>query len=67
MCTASVDTIAQNLVGSAKPAIMERISKEGISYSNVLHLPSGQYILRVVVRDNLNGKLGSVVVPYSVE
>ena len=64
---APVDKIAQNLKGTPKPASMERISKEGISYSNVLHLPSGQYILRFVVRDNLNGKLGSIVVPYSVE
>jgi hypothetical protein len=64
---ASVDTVAQNLEGIPKPENMERMTREGVRYSNVLHLPSGQYVLHFVIRDNLNGRIGSVVVPYSVD
>jgi VWFA-related protein len=64
---ASVDTVAQNLEGTPKPESMERMTREGVTYSNVLHLPSGPYLLHFVIRDNLNGRIGSVVVPYSVD
>jgi hypothetical protein len=64
---APVDKVAQNLEGTPKPETIERIRKEGFSYNNLLRLPSGQYVLHFVVRDNLSGKIGSVVVPYTVD
>jgi hypothetical protein len=64
---APVDKLSETFEGTLKPETMDRLRKEGISYKNVLHLPAGQFTLRFVLRDNLNGKLGSIVLPYRVD
>lgn len=64
---APVDKLSEIFEGAMMPETMDRVRKDGISYKNVLHLPAGKFTLRFVVHDNLNGKLGSLVVPYSVE
>jgi len=61
-----VDKLAQTIEGNAKPDSAASILKAGASYSNVLRVPAGEYTLRFIVRDNLNGRTGSVVVPYTV-
>ena len=73
VCTAGtprgtpVDQISQTVGGAVKPEVVARITKEGILYRNVLHVPRGSVMLRFVVRDNLNGRTGSVVVPLVVD
>jgi hypothetical protein len=36
-------------------------------YNNYLELPSGQYTVRFLMRDNLSGKIGSVSAPLTVD
>jgi VWFA-related protein len=43
------------------------IQQAGISYKNALDLPSGEYMVRVVVRDNNTGRLGSISTLLKVE
>ncbi len=48
-------------------AAVEVIQKQGISYKNVLELPTGIYSVRFVIRDNLSGRMGSVSTIRKVE
>jgi len=56
----------QTIKGSIPPAALPKIKAEGIFYKNALELPSGDYQVRFVVRDNLSGKIGSVSLPLRV-
>ncbi len=73
VCTArtakgtAVDQISQTVGGVLKPEVAARIAKEGILYKNVLRVPAGSLRLHFVVRDNLDGRTGSVVVPLVME
>jgi len=42
------------------------LKADGVIYNNALSLAPGDYQVRFVVRDNLNGKIGSVFVPLTV-
>jgi hypothetical protein len=73
VCTASTpkgtfaDQIAQTVGGALKPEVIAQITQQGVLYRNVLHVPRGSLMLHFVVRDNLDGRTGSVVVPLLVE
>jgi VWFA-related protein len=62
-----VDKFSKTVEGTPKPQTAESILKHGVSYSDSLHVPAGDFTLRFVVRDNLNGRIGSVVVPFAVK
>jgi len=62
-----VDKFSKTVEGTPKPQTAESIMKHGVSYSDSLHVPAGDFTLRFVVRDNLNGRIGSVVVPFRVQ
>jgi hypothetical protein len=47
-------------------AFVAQLQTSGIGYNDTLELPPGQYGLRVVVRDNLTGRVGSVWAPLQV-
>jgi hypothetical protein len=38
----------------------------GIDMKNALELGPGQYAIRIVIRDNVTGKIGSVTAPLTV-
>ena len=44
-----------------------RIQTQGMSYGDSLDLPPGQYSLRVAVRDNIAGRVGSVAAPLEIK
>jgi VWFA-related protein len=46
---------------------VQTVAQQGLNYKGALELPPGQYTLRFVVRDNFNGKLGSVTAPVTVQ
>jgi VWFA-related protein len=46
---------------------LAQLQTSGIGYSDTLELPPGQYGLRVVVRDNITGRVGSVWAPLQVD
>jgi hypothetical protein len=45
---------------------METLRAKGGGFTNSLELSPGQYAVRVVIRDNLTGKVGSVTAPLTV-
>jgi hypothetical protein len=45
----------------------EKIRHHGMQYAESLQLDSGNYTIRVVVRDNLTGTIGSVSAPVEIE
>ena len=47
-------------------AYVAQLQSSGIGYNDTLELPPGQYGLRVVVRDNITGRVGSVWAPLQV-
>ncbi|MGC2322295.1 MAG: VWA domain-containing protein [Terriglobales bacterium] len=49
-----------------KPESLQQIRSSGITYKGALDLPSGQYTVRFVVRDNLSGRMGSLAAPLTV-
>jgi hypothetical protein len=42
------------------------VHSEGIRFTDAMDLAPGQYSVRVVVRDNTTGKIGSVTAPLTV-
>jgi hypothetical protein len=56
---------AINTVGKAINTIVPDGTR-GIDMKNALELGPGNYVVRVVVRDNVTGKIGSVTAPLTV-
>jgi VWFA-related protein len=48
-------TVAKDL----PPEAVATIQKEGITYRNNLELPAGEYLVRIVIRDNNTGRSGA--------
>ncbi len=61
------DSISEHLEAHLKPENVRKIMAEGMSYHSQLLLPPGEYNVRVVVRDNLSGRVGSLLAPVKVE
>ncbi len=59
--------ITQRLDRKLPPAGVTQIQASGITYANTISLPPGQYKVHVAVRDNLTGKIGSVIAPLTVQ
>lgn len=63
----TIGNIGQRLEANLPPDDAKTIQTKGLDYANELTLPPGQYKVHFVVRDNLRGTFGSVVVPLKVE
>ena len=61
-----VGTFAQPLQGAIRPEALAIVKTEGIHHTATMRLPPGQYTVRMVVRDNLSGRIGSVSAPLTV-
>jgi VWFA-related protein len=57
----------QTFQANLKPEGIQLVRNEGITYNNALLLPPGEYAVRFVVRDNVTGRMGSVLAPIKVE
>lgn len=62
-----VAQISQRLDRKLPQPGVDQIENHGLSYANTLTVPPGAYKVAIVVRDNLTGKIGSVVSPLKVE
>jgi VWFA-related protein len=60
------DTVGQTIKGTVPPNGLAKIKADGIFYRNSFDLPPGEYQVQFVVRDNLSGRIGSVIVPLTV-
>jgi VWFA-related protein len=58
---------SQQVTQDLKPEGLAELQARGLTYHNVLQLPPGQYLVRFVVRDDLSGRIGSVLAPLKVE
>ena len=63
----TVGKFDQSLQGNIKPEAMQIIKAQGISYHNLIELAPGRYKVKIVLRDNLTGKIGSVSAPLTVD
>jgi hypothetical protein len=61
-----VKTIGRPVNTSVPDAQMASLRTAGIDMKNTLELGPGNYVVRVVVRDNVTGKIGSVTAPLTV-
>ena len=59
-------SVGQTIKGAAAPENLAKLKADGVLYHNSLDLAPGQYQVRFVVRDNLSGRIGSVIVPLTV-
>jgi VWFA-related protein len=50
-----------------KPDVLATIQQKGISYRGAVELAPGEYNVRIVVRDSLSGRIGSVAAPLKVD
>jgi VWFA-related protein len=55
-----VNAAANTMTGILKPEVYEKVSREGFPCRQTLELRPGKYLLRLGVRDNLNGRIGTV-------
>lgn len=62
----TADTVGQTIKGTLPANALARVKADGIFYKNSLDLAPGEYQVRFVVRDNLSGRIGSVIVPLTV-
>lgn len=62
----TVTSVGQPAKGAMSPENLAKLKTTGVLYSNSLLLAPGSYQVRVLVRDNLSGKLGSVTAPVTV-
>ena len=58
--------VSQQVNTKLSAAAITQIQAHGISYANALTLMPGEYSIHLVVRDNLTGRIGSVVTPLNV-
>jgi len=49
------------------PELLAKIREKGIGCRGALDLAAGEYTVRIVIRDNLSGRIGSVTAPLKVE
>jgi VWFA-related protein len=59
-------TTQQTFTTAVPDAQMASLLANGIDFKNALELGPGQYVVRVVIRDNVTGKVGSVTAPLTV-
>jgi len=61
-----VKTFGKEVNTSVPDAQMASLRASGIDMKNTLELGPGNYVVRVVIRDNVTGKIGSVTAPLTV-
>ena len=59
-------TVSQVFKGTIVPETLAKLKRDGVVYRNFFDLAPGDYQVHFVVRDNLSGKVGSLIVPLTV-
>jgi VWFA-related protein len=63
---ATSGNVAQTFEGTLPPGGAEQLKKEGVKYKSSFELIPGEYTVHFVVRDNVSGKVGSLVTHLKV-
>jgi VWFA-related protein len=59
-------TTSKTITASLGDAKMASLRANGFTMTHAMELAPGRYAVRVVIRDNVNGKMGSVTAPLTV-
>jgi VWFA-related protein len=59
-------TVSQQFKGHIVPETLAKLKTDGILYRHFLDLAPGDYKVHFVVRDNLTGRIGSLILPLTV-
>jgi VWFA-related protein len=59
-------TLSKTINTAISEAQIATVRSNGIGFRNTLEFSPGQYTVRVVIRDNVTGKVGSVTTPLTV-
>jgi len=59
-------SISQTFAMAIPDSEIPKLHQQGLGYRSALQLTPGKYTVRFVVRDNLNGQIGSVSAPVTV-
>jgi len=62
----SADQFGEHLEANLKAAEMPTLHQEGIDYNSNIQVPPGEYRVRFIVRDDISGRMGSVIAPLTV-
>jgi len=60
------DQFSQHVETNLKPDSLQAFRKDGLNYGNDVIVPPGEYSVRFVVRNNVDGRMGSVMAPLRV-
>lgn len=60
-----VRDFSQNYTAKLGPEGLRKVAESGVTYSNNIVVPPGRYNVRVVVRDNVTGRTGSLAAPLA--
>lgn len=60
-------TVSQPIKGMVVPETLAKLKTDGVLYHSVFDLAPGDYQVHFVVRDNLSGRIGSLIVPLTVK
>jgi VWFA-related protein len=64
---AAAGTVSQQFKGNIPLENLAKLKTDGVLYQNFFELAPGDYEVHFVVRDNLTGRIGSVIVPLTVD
>ncbi len=59
-------TVSQTFKGRVAPETLAKVKTDGVLVRNAIDLAPGDYQVHFVVRDNLSGRIGSLIVPLTV-
>jgi len=62
----TANATSKTVTAAIPDAKMSPLREKGLTMEDSLELDPGQYVVRVVVRDNVTGRIGSVTAPLSV-
>lgn len=60
------DQFSQHVETNFNPDSLQSFQKDGLNYGNDVIVPPGEYSVRFVVRNNVDGRMGSVMAPLRV-
>jgi VWFA-related protein len=60
------DQFSQHVETNFKPDSLQSFQKDGLNYGNDVIVPPGEYSVRFVVRNNVDGRMGSVMASLRV-
>jgi VWFA-related protein len=62
----AADQFSQHVETNLKPDSLQTLERDGLNYGNDVIVPPGEYSVRFVVRNNVDGRMGSVMASLRV-